>query len=56
MLCSAIVDKLGGYDAAAAEIVAYIRELQASGKAPAQTMRAYMSIMRMLQLGAPMKE
>ena len=48
MLASAIVDRLGGYDKAAKEIVAYIRELAESGKAPRRAMDAYMSIVKLM--------
>jgi hypothetical protein len=48
MLCAAIVGRLGGFDRAAAEIVAYVRELAESGRAPAQAMKAYLAIVKLL--------
>jgi hypothetical protein len=48
ILASAIVDRFGGYDKAAAEIVAYVRELAKSGKAPAQAMRTLLGIVKLL--------
>ena len=55
MLGAAIVTELGGYTKAAAEIVAYVRQLAASGKAPAQAMKSYQAIVRLMQLSAPAK-
>lgn len=53
MLASAIVDELGGYDRAARQLVAWLRESVASGKAPKASLRAIEGLVKMIQLSCP---
>lgn len=52
-LGSAIVSELGGYDRAAKQLVAWLRESVASGKAPAASVKAIRGLMRMIDWSQP---
>ena len=53
MLTSAIVDELGGYDRAAAQIVAWLRESVESGRAPRESLKAIQTLLKLIELSAP---
>lgn len=52
-LASAIVSELGGYDRAAKQLVAWLRESVSSGRAPAASVKAIRGLMRMIDWSQP---
>ena len=53
MLASAIVEELGGYDRAARQLVAWLRESVETKKAPKASMRAIQAMMDVIRLSLP---